>query len=459
MLVPHAGWQFSGLCAASVFKCFLDEENKPVRKDVKTVIVLTTFHSGPPGFYVPNVTGVHDPVTNTHIPVDKKIILYLRSRLFVVKPSFFEEEHSFDVQIPWIKLCFPEATVLPMFINSVNKDDDFGFMNSLNGEGVVWIVTSDLVHAGPTYDFLVDYDNAYEINRHFCSLFACNKPNVIRRINRALIKYTPTICGINAIKLFFSLAFSRGLYGKITSYYCSADLGDEAPAGAMEQYYAQAANAFGRRAGNKVIDSVGYGGIVFLADDIATVPLANVLTRFEQRACLACALSAILLDHGVIPDFVTPAMSAKRGVFVTIRKDGDLRGCVGTWSTDKTILRNVPVLAADSAADSRFPRLTARELSGPLEIEITLLGKPVKTTLDDWQMGKDGIILAQSRKKLAIFLPSVPQEFGWDRERTLQQLIYIRRGVVTTKVRVTRCMASRDTSSRGRRNQLRVEHR
>lgn len=177
VLVPHAGWQFSGLCAASVFKCFLDEENKPVRKDVKTVIVLTTFHSGPPGFYVPNVTGVHDPVTNTHIPVDKKIILYLRSRLFVVKPSFFEEEHSFDVQIPWIKLCFPEATVLPMFINSVNKDDDFGFMNSLNGEGVVWIVTSDLVHAGPTYDFLVDYDNAYEINRHFCSLFACNKPD------------------------------------------------------------------------------------------------------------------------------------------------------------------------------------------------------------------------------------------------------------------------------------------
>ncbi len=117
-----------------------------------------------------------------------------------------------------------------------------------------------------------------------------------------------------------------------------------------------------------------------------------------------------------------PAFAEKRGVFVTLKKEGDLRGCIGTVAAERPLGEAVRVMAIQSAFfDPRFPPLAEHEL--PLiTIEISVLTPPAP--VNGWQeivIGRDGIILS-FRRRQALFLPQVAPEQGWDLETTLSYL-------------------------------------
>ncbi len=131
------------------------------------------------------------------------------------------------------------------------------------------------------------------------------------------------------------------------------------------------------------------------------------------------------LQEGVIPDFSVsdPILNKKQGAFVTIHKNGQLRGCIGRvlpgdqplWQ----VVRDMAIAAATQ--DSRFFPVEASELP-ELEFEISILSVPRK--IDDWrkiELGKDGVILQQGLNS-ALFLPQVATESGWSREEFLQHL-------------------------------------
>ncbi len=110
------------------------------------------------------------------------------------------------------------------------------------------------------------------------------------------------------------------------------------------------------------------------------------------------------------------------GVFVTIKKAGKLRGCIGYLKSDEPLYRSV-VDAARSAAfhDTRFPPLKADEFTDcTVEVSVLSEAKPVGSWRDI-VVGKHGIIMAKDGKK-AVFLPQVALERGWNVETTLGHL-------------------------------------
>jgi len=117
-----------------------------------------------------------------------------------------------------------------------------------------------------------------------------------------------------------------------------------------------------------------------------------------------------------------PLLTEKRGLFVTLKKGGDLRGCIGTIVADRPLGETVRAMAIQAAFfDPRFPPLEREELL-EVTIEISLLTVP--TPVSSWcdiVIGRDGMILSL-RGRQALFLPQVAPEQGWDLETTLSYL-------------------------------------
>ncbi|MGK7344263.1 MAG: AmmeMemoRadiSam system protein A [Candidatus Nitrospinota bacterium M3_3B_026] len=116
------------------------------------------------------------------------------------------------------------------------------------------------------------------------------------------------------------------------------------------------------------------------------------------------------------------ALKAPCGVFVTLTKEGGLRGCVGYPEAERTLYENV-VSAARAAAleDTRFPPVAPSELDR-IEIEISVLSPPEEVSSpDEIEIGRHGIILSKWGRR-ALFLPQVAPKQGWDTETALDHL-------------------------------------
>ena len=112
----------------------------------------------------------------------------------------------------------------------------------------------------------------------------------------------------------------------------------------------------------------------------------------------------------------------KPGIFVTLQKNKELRGCIGHIIGHEPLFESLYTLAEASAfEDPRFNSLEAHELKD-ITIEISLLSEP--ETIEHWQdieIGRHGIIIKKGYSQ-AVFLPQVAPEQGWDLETTLEHL-------------------------------------
>jgi AmmeMemoRadiSam system protein A len=109
------------------------------------------------------------------------------------------------------------------------------------------------------------------------------------------------------------------------------------------------------------------------------------------------------------------------GAFVTLRKQGDLRGCIGSIRALEPLYRAVASSAVSAAfRDPRFFPVRKDELS-QLELEISVMG-PIEPVRDvaEIEVGRDGLIISRGRFA-GLLLPQVASEYGWDRETFLDQ--------------------------------------
>jgi len=111
------------------------------------------------------------------------------------------------------------------------------------------------------------------------------------------------------------------------------------------------------------------------------------------------------------------------GLFVTLtRADGSLRGCIGTLAPQPSLDRTLRETAVSAAgADPRFPPVDGGEVAG-LRIAVSILS-PMEPLADPdiVKIGRDGLVIEQGGRR-GLFLPEVPVEAGWDRERYLEEL-------------------------------------
>jgi len=122
-----------------------------------------------------------------------------------------------------------------------------------------------------------------------------------------------------------------------------------------------------------------------------------------------------------IPDY--KELREKRGVFVTLKKHGELRGCIG-FPYPNYPLGEAIILAAKSAAfsDPRFAPLTEKEfLEVKMEISVLSLPEPSEASPEKIKIGRDGL-MCEYEGLGGLLLPQVASEHKWDGEEFLRQL-------------------------------------
>ena len=143
----------------------------------------------------------------------------------------------------------------------------------------------------------------------------------------------------------------------------------------------------------------------------------------EALVDLARRSVAAQVTHGAGPHPLDIDLPEASGVFVTIKRRGELRGCLGTLQCSRGLAREVARCAADAASeDPRFPPVSADELP-ELSVEVSVLG-PLED-IDPAQpgaieIGRHGLVAEQGVRR-GLLLPQVAAEWGWTAEQFLRQ--------------------------------------
>ncbi len=150
------------------------------------------------------------------------------------------------------------------------------------------------------------------------------------------------------------------------------------------------------------------------------------LTDADKKTLLNLARQAVTAAaHGrplPEPKSVSPNLAVMCGAFVTLKRQGRLRGCIGLIEGCYPLAEAVVRMAAAAALeDPRFPAVTPGELAD-LRLEISVLSplKPVAGA-DEIVLGRDGVLIRCAGRS-GLFLPQVAEETGWDKERFLGEL-------------------------------------
>jgi MEMO1 family protein len=411
IIVPHAGYIYSGqICA--------DAYSQVRHNTYDTVVILGTNHTSP---YFDKISlysgdGFKTPLGIAR--VDKEIIsgLLKANKDCLLDTSAHEKEHSIEVQVPFIQVLFPEAKIAPVVIGTSDIDLCRRFGESLAGvlagRRTLIVASTDLSHY-PSYEDAVKVDG--ETLNTITKMDPASLHAALASYPSRKIKNLHTeACGEAPILATMAAAKGLGAQGaKIISYANSGDV------------------SIGEH--DRV---VGYGAVVFTEEKSSPPPAKNVsataitsasdLPNNDKKALLAFARKTIIsyLNTQTVPlaRGFSAAMQNPQGVFVTLKKRGRLRGCIGRIIPDAPLCRLVGTVALQSAfSDTRFSPVTLEEMKD-IEIELSVL-TPIKRIAKaaDIVVGRDGVIL-QKGGRSAVFLPQVAPEQGWNREEMLNHL-------------------------------------
>jgi AmmeMemoRadiSam system protein A len=116
-----------------------------------------------------------------------------------------------------------------------------------------------------------------------------------------------------------------------------------------------------------------------------------------------------------------PNLQVTSGAFVTLRQSsGELRGCIGRVVSPQPLFQTVAECTVDAATyDPRFDPVTPEELPN-LSIEISVLSPFEEARPEEVEVGRHGLLITKGAKR-GVLLPQVPLEWGWDRERFLEE--------------------------------------
>jgi AmmeMemoRadiSam system protein A len=149
------------------------------------------------------------------------------------------------------------------------------------------------------------------------------------------------------------------------------------------------------------------------------------LSESDQKLLFQVARAGIQAhlkgETPALPKATSPSLGEPRGVFVTLTRQGRLRGCIGYLEAIKPLLPAVQEMAVAAAFnDPRFPPLREEELAD-LEMEISVLS-PMRqiAKVEEIEVGKHGLYLVNGMYR-GLLLPQVATEYKWDRLTFLQQ--------------------------------------
>lgn len=412
IVAPHAGFVFSGEVAAVAWR-------RAAARPPDLVVILATNHTAPGlrGVALSPATGFRTPLGV--VPVDAAAGDALR-RLdpeVVLDGGPHEREHSLEVQLPFMQVLFPGAKLLPLVVGT----DDPGLCERLGlalgkllrDRNALVVASSDLSHYPPARE-------AAAVDARVLDAIASLDPVRFRATLMAEdARGTPGLstCACGDGPILAAMAAARALGATRGAVLRYANSGD-APFGQTDRVVGYGAVAFGTGPGAAAPPGTGAGAGAGTGEPSLDAP--------AKAALLAHARGTIArwLESGTVPSAqgLPPVASLPRGAFVTLKKQGDLRGCIGHMVGDAPLGITVGRMAIAAAVhDPRFAPVTRDELPA-LEIEISVLTpmRPVGVPREV-VVGRDGVLLSKAGRS-AVFLPQVATEQGWGRDAMLDHL-------------------------------------
>ena len=406
IISPHAGYQYSGAVAAYGYKAIKNH-------GYKRVIVLAPSHySRYRGASILDVDAYKTPLGLVKLNQGICNNLINNPPFFGTFKNAHKREHSLETQLPFLQVVLgDDFELIPVLISRLNNEE-FDFiadkLRPLIDEDTLIVVSSDFTHYGYGYDY-VPFKKDVEANLRrldygaFERILALDFDGFFRYKRATGI----TACGFMPIALLMKLLPSN-VQGKILKYETSGSI-----MGDFNSSVSYASIVFTR--GNEPPDIIGDNSGLNNDEKLTLLKLA--------RDTLECCVK-----EGKKPDLnsgeytFSRNLYEKRGVFVTLNKNGNLRGCIGHIQPREQLFNAVIDNAINSSMnDGRFRPVSEDELPD-IEIDISVLS-PIKKVsgADKFIPGKHGVIIHMGGMR-AVFLPQVATEQGWDREETLAHL-------------------------------------
>jgi len=395
LIVPHAGYNYSGVVAASGYKSI------PADTRYKNIFIIASSHREqfngvsvyPSGNYITPLgeVKVNREITSDLIKNNKNISYYRQAH---------EREHSIEVQIPYLQYHFkevPSIVPLEMGTSSLTSARELAtaLMPYFTPENL-FIISSDFSH-------YPSYKDAVRVDRLTADAIITKDPEVfynsLRKTSNENVRnlITPA-CGWSSIITMLYMADRRDdLKLAPVTYGNSGD----SSIGDMERV-------------------VGYWTIA--GYEVTPEKQPFTLDEKDKELLLDISHSTLksYIEKGELYEIpgknLTAAMRRPAGAFVSLYMGGRLRGCIGNFSPEKPLYAVVQEMTIAAAThDNRFAPVESTELPY-ISIEISVLTPLLKiTSIDEFQLGRDGIYMKKDGRS-GTYLPQVAEETGWSKE-------------------------------------------
>ncbi|MCX6320191.1 MAG: AmmeMemoRadiSam system protein B [Bacteroidia bacterium] len=405
IISPHAGYVFSGKIAAAAYSAIS-------RNSVfKNIFIIGSSHIM--SFDGASVYNTGDFITPMgKIGVNREIAnkLIRENKVFKFPTTAHLQEHSIEVQLPFIQYYFKDKPlIVPIIIGTNSENTVKKIAEALRP----WFTSENLFIISSDFSHYPPYKDAIETDKLTALSIASGNPqtflNTLKKNSEKQIPGLVTsMCGwTSGLTLLYLIEGNNQLEIKLIDYCNSGD----SPYGGKDEV-------------------VGYNAIAMIgkkqkAENDHKAANEFTFTDEEKNQLFEIAKNSIrsmLYDNkkiGINEKTIPANLKKPLGAFVTLKINGVLRGCIGRFISSDPLYDVVSVSAVSSAfEDPRFSPLTKEEFK-KTNIEITVLG-PLKkiNNISEIVLGKHGIYIKKDFRS-GTMLPQVAIENGWTVEQFL----------------------------------------
>lgn len=392
IIAPHAGYIYSGPVAATAYARIRAAAGR-----IRRVVLLGPCHRvAVRGLALSSAAAFATPLGKVRVDGEATQRLLVLPQVHVVDETHFQE-HSLEVHLPFLQVILGDFVLVPLVVGDATADEVAEVLDAVwGGPETLIVVSSDLSHYR-------DYETARKLDQLTCRAIESLDPGAIGQ---------DQACGRIPVSGLLQLARRRKLSAVSVDLRNSGDT-----AGPRDRV-------------------VGYGSWIFLeppshtaASDTPAAGAKAEADAFADRTRTLLArhgetllhLAAASVEHGLahgrplsicLADYA-PDLSKPGASFVTLKRQGKLRGCIGTSSAYRPLALDVAEHAFAAAfRDPRFTKLTAAEIGGlSLSVSVLSAPSPMPFTSEADLLGRlrprvDGLIIEDAGRK-ALFLPAV----------------------------------------------------
>ena len=394
-VVPHAGYVYSGGTAADFYSLIDGLEYDVV------IIIGPSHHVAFQGMSVFDGDFYLTPLGP--VPVAADIADRLReshpAASFI--PAAHEEEHCLEVQIPFLQRTIEPGFRIVPIVTGYTGTNELQYMAELilaeaYNEKVLVLASSDLSHY-PT-DSLARVVDSLTVK----AILSGDMNQFLQTPSEEKLPAGLDTFACGRLPIALVMAYTD-LYPGVTS-----ELLSSTTSASVSGDYSRV---------------VGYASIAFESSE----PEPSEWTISEDgreeliEIAIASVEAAVENTEFNLPENIPLELLIPRGAFVTLKKSGHLRGCIGSMRPIRPVAETVSLMARSAALeDPRFMPVAPNELPD-LEYEISVL-TPMQI-IEDWhdvRVGTDGLMIFGSGNRSGVLLPQVPVEQGWSREEFLE---------------------------------------